>query len=212
MEKNHRRSLFYNMMDIVKAPHDFLSNSRIIEHYTLLEDLGVFHYIDELHKEIRDYKNLLSGAVDIFNRTSIGDIMDAAVWQISDHFLPSFIVFLWKPLQNKDDIIVKGYRNYKEADLPIKINTIAPFEKFFHQHPKPIAYTLLAEQLESPSVTQGLNEVRPELVAPIQGPSGLYGLILVGRKMLDEEYTPEERDFLHHLMSFVSNAIQNHLH
>ncbi|MDR0690348.1 MAG: GGDEF domain-containing protein, partial [Spirochaetaceae bacterium] len=199
-------------MDKLKVPHDFLSNPRIIENYTLLQDIGIFHHIDQLNKEIRDYKSLLSGAVDIFNRTSIGDIMDAAVWQISDHFLPSFIMFLWKPLQNRDDITVKGYRNYKEVDLSIKINTITPFERFFQQHPKPIAYTLLMEQLENASMAQALNEVQPELVAPIQGPSGLYGLILVGRKMLEEAYTPEELDFFQHLMSFVSNAIQNHLH
>jgi diguanylate cyclase (GGDEF)-like protein len=199
-------------MDKLKAPYDFLSNPWIIENYTLLQDIGIFHHIDQLNKEIRDYKSLLSGAVDIFNRTSIGDIMDAAVWQISDHFLPSFIMFLWKPLQNRDDITVKGYRNYKEVDLPVKIDTITPFEKFFHQHPKPIVYTLLMEQLKNTSMAQALNEVHPELVAPIQGPSGLYGLILVGRKMLEEDYTPEELDFLQHLMSFVSNAIQNHLH
>lgn len=200
------------MMDKLKVSRDFLSSPRIIENYTLLQDIGIFHHIDQLNKEIRDYKSLLSGAVDIFNRTSIGDIMDAAVWQISDHFLPSFIMFLWKPLQNRDDITVKGYRNYKEADLPVKIDTISPFENFFHQHPKPIAYTLLMEQLENVSMAQALNEVQPELVAPIQGPSGLYGLILVGRKMLEEDYTPEELNFLQHLMSFVSNAIQNHLH
>jgi diguanylate cyclase (GGDEF)-like protein len=199
-------------MDKLENLHDFLSNPQIIENYSLLQKTGVLRYIDQLNGEIRNYKNLLSGAVDIFNRTSIGDIMDAAVWQISDHFLPSFIMFLWKPLQNKEDITIKGYRNYKEADLPIKINTITAFEEFFHQHPKPIGYTLLAEQLNNPSMIQALSEVKPELVAPIQGPSGLYGLILVGKKMLDEDYTPEELDFLQQLISFVSNAIQNNLH
>ncbi|MDR2630192.1 MAG: GGDEF domain-containing protein [Spirochaetaceae bacterium] len=194
-----------------EKPHAFLSNPLVIKNYTLLRDIGVFQYIDELNKEIRDYKSLLSGAVDIFNRTSISDIMDAAVWQISDHFLPSFIVFLWRPLQNKEDVTIKGYRNYKEVNLPIKIDTIAPFEDFFHQHPKPIAYPLLVEQMET-QVTKALDEVHPELVAPIQGPSGLYGLILVGRKVLNDDYTPEELDFLQNLMSFVSNAIQNHLH
>jgi diguanylate cyclase (GGDEF)-like protein len=200
------------MMNNPENLRDFLSNPKITDNYNLLEEIGVFHYIDQLNQEVRDYKSLLSGAVDIFNRTSINDIMDAAVWQVSDHFLPSFIVFIWKPLQNKEDITIKGYRNYKEVNLPIKIDTIAPFEIFFHQHPKPIAYTFFAEQLGNDYAIQGLSEVQPTLIAPVQGPSGLYGLILVGNKMLGDEYTPEELNFLQHLMSFVSNAIQNHLH
>ncbi|MFP3090641.1 sensor domain-containing diguanylate cyclase [Treponema sp. TIM-1] len=200
------------MMNKLDSPHAFLSNPQVIENYALLEDIGVFQYIDQLGKEIQAYKGLLSGAVDIFNRTSIGDIIDAAVWQISDHFMPSFIAFLWRPLQNKEDVTIKGYRNYKEVNLPIKINTITPFEEFFQQHPQPIAYKLFSEQLGNSCVSQALDEVQPELIAPIQGPSGLYGLILVGRKILTDNYTSDEQDFLQHLMSFVSNAIQNHLH
>ncbi|MDR2020178.1 MAG: sensor domain-containing diguanylate cyclase [Treponema sp.] len=199
-------------MTKIDLPHAFLSNPQVIKNYALLQEIGVFQYIDQLSKEIQAYKGLLSGAVDIFNRTSIGDIIDAAVWQISDHFMPSFIGFLWRPLKNKEDVTIKGYRNYKETNLPIKISTIAPFEDFFHQHPKPIAYKLFAEQLGNAPVSQALDEVQPELIAPIQGPSGLYGLVLVGRKMLADNYTSDELDFLQHLVSFVSNAIQNHLH
>jgi diguanylate cyclase (GGDEF)-like protein len=55
-------------------------------------------------------------------------------------------------------------------------------------------------------------EVNPEIVVPILGPFGLYGIILVGKKILDDEYTPEELYFLQLLMSFVSQAIKNHLH
>ncbi|MDR0589741.1 MAG: GGDEF domain-containing protein, partial [Spirochaetaceae bacterium] len=199
-------------MTKLDPPHIFLSDPQIIENYSLLRDIGIFDYIDQLSREIQAYKDLLAGAVDIFNRTSIGDIMDAAVWQISDHFLPSFIAFLWRPLQNKEDITIKGYRNYKEVNLPLKISTITPFEEFFHQHPKPIAYDLFVEQLGNSCVSQALDAIQPELIAPIQGPSGLYGLILVGRKMLTDNYAPDELDFLQHLMSFVSNAIQNNLH
>jgi diguanylate cyclase (GGDEF)-like protein len=66
--------------------------------------------------------------------------------------------------------------------------------------------------MESCGAISALQKLKPELVAPIMGPSNLYGLILIGHKIIGEEYTPQELTFLKELTSFVSQAIQNHLH
>jgi diguanylate cyclase (GGDEF)-like protein len=200
------------MSDISDGQGNFLSSPKIIEHYSFLQDLGIFRYIDRLNLDIRNYKNLLSGALHIFNCTGIDEIMDATVWQISDLFLPSFVVFLWKPLQNREEITIKGYKNYKIVDPGIKIESIAPFESFFQQYPNPVDYEHLLDQMENSAPLEAMVTMRPELIVPILGPSGLYGLILIGPKLLDSVYTQTEREFLGHLMSFASQAIQNHLH
>ena len=198
-----------NKIDKSEDEKTFLSDPKIIQNYGLLQEIGVFRYIDSLRREIRNYKSLFSGALDIFNRTSIGEIMDVTVWRISDHFLPSFVVFLWKPLANKDDVVIKGYKNYKLIDLELKIDSIAPFEPFFLKNNKPIDYDVLTEEVEAAKV---FNTLDPQLIIPILGPSGLYGLVLVGRKVLEDDYNEAELAYLHELMSFVSQAIQNHLH
>ncbi|MDR0388731.1 MAG: GGDEF domain-containing protein [Spirochaetaceae bacterium] len=191
---------------------DFLSNPKVLEHYGLLQEIGIFKHIDNLNNEIRGYKNLLSSAVDIFNRTTIDDIMDATVWQISDHFLPSFIFFILRPLQNKETITTKGYKNYKMIDLSLNIDSIAPFEAFFQKYKKPISYDLLLEQMEDKDAVKIMDDLHPELVVPILGPSGLYSLILVGSKILGDKYNNQELNYLTQFMSFVAQAIQNHLH
>ncbi|MDR1059533.1 MAG: GGDEF domain-containing protein [Treponema sp.] len=192
---------------------EFLSDPRVIENYSLLQEIGVFGHIDFLNREIHSYKNLLSGALEIFNRTSVDEIMDATVWQISDNFLPSFIVFLWKPLQNREEVTVKGYRNYKQVDLGLdQVATIKPFETFFQRYPRPINYDLLVFEMEDKEAAKALESLHPELVIPILGPSGLYGLILVGPKVLERDYASTELSYLQQLMAFVSQAIQNHLH
>jgi diguanylate cyclase (GGDEF)-like protein len=198
--------------NIEETEIEFLSSPKIAENYSFLQEIGVFKYIDNLNREIQSYKGLLSGAMDIFNRTSIDEIMDATVWQISDHFLPSFIAFLWKPIQTRNDITIKGYRNYKPVDLQLKVDSISPFESFFQRYPKPIDFELLAFELKNEKAIEPFMEIQPELVIPILGPFGLYGIIVVGRKILDGEYTQEELLFLQQLMSFVSQAIKNHLH
>jgi diguanylate cyclase (GGDEF)-like protein len=191
---------------------EFFSDPRVVENYSLLQEIGVFKFIDSLNLEIRNYKSLLSGSLEIFNRTAIDDIMDATVLQISDRFLPSFVAFLWKPVQNKDDITIKGYKNYKPIDLNLKVDSIVPFESFFHQYPKPISFDLLSFEIKNNEAIKPFEGIQPEIFIPILGPFGLYGIIVVGKKILEDEYTQSELLFLQQLMSFVSQAIKNILH
>lgn len=197
---------------------DFLSNPAIIANYSLLQSIGIFTYINDLNQEIRHFKDLLSGASEIFSKTSIDDIMNTTVWQISDRFLPSFIVFLWKPYQDKIDVTIKAYKNYKLVDLPVGIDSISQLEPYFQKNRQPINYKFLRQHIadnseETNPFKSSLDALSPELVIPIMGPSGrLYGIILVGEKMLGNAYTQMELDFLNQIMSFVSQSIQNHLH
>ena len=194
------------------AKNKFFTSPKIEGNSKLLKDIGVFDFIENLIKEIHNYKTLLTRGLDIFNRTSIDEILDATVWQISNHFLPSFIAFLWKPIQNRPDINIRAYRNYKPVELELKIDDIAPFESFFQQFPKPINFDDLVKELDDDEALAQYKAVSPEIVIPIIGPFGLYGIILVGRKAHDKEYSSEELIFLQQLMSFVSQAIKNHLH
>jgi diguanylate cyclase (GGDEF)-like protein len=191
---------------------DFFSNPKVIENYTLLQELGVFSHIDSLEREISNYKNLFTGVLDIFNLTTISEIMDTAVWQISDRFLPSVIVFIWKPLQSREDITVKCYKNYKLVDLNIRVDSIDAFEPLFRKHSEPVRFKHLRAEINNDSGLKPLYQIDPELVIPIQGVSGLYGIVLVGRNILGDEYSQKELVFLQNLLSFVSKAIQNRIH
>lgn len=191
---------------------DFRSNPQVLANYSLLQGLGLFDYLDSVNREVRDYERLLSGAADIFRRTSVDGLLETTIHCISDKFLPSYLVFLWRAQAGHEDLVVKGYRNFKPAEIPLELESIAPFEPFFLQYPKPISYELFAFQLGDDEACRPLEKLRPEIIMPVIGPSGLYGLILVGPKLLEDQYAPAELVFLDRLMSFASLAIQNHLH
>ena len=194
-----------------KNSESFLS-PKIIENYSMLKDLGVFKQIESLESSIQNYKNLLAGAMEIFNKTTIDEIMDASVWQISDRLLPSYIVFIWKPLQNRDDVTMKCYKNYKLVDINLNIERIDDFEPFFRKHPEPVDYKYFVSKTGNNEKIKIFNSIEPGLIIPILGPSGLYGLVLLGSKILGSDYVQADFLFIKNLMSFVSNAIQNHLH
>ncbi|MDR0669559.1 MAG: sensor domain-containing diguanylate cyclase [Treponema sp.] len=187
------------------------SDPRILEHYSLLEEIGIFSRIDKLNKQIRGYHELVTGGLDIINRTSLDAIIDAAVFRISSHFMPSFIAFLWKPIQNRDEITIKSYQNCRLTDLGIKLHSIAPFETFFEQHPQPVNFSLLTAELKDPNVLAALEKIKPEIIVPIVGGFGLYGMILLGQKMSGDSFSNEEILFIEQLMAFVTQAIMNYL-
>ena len=152
---------------------EFHSDPKVKENFSLLEEIGVINHINSLDEEIRNYKTLFKGALDIINRISINEIIDATVWQISDRFMPSLIVFLWKPLQNREDITIKSYKNYEPVDLNLTIDSISVFEPFFKVYPGPVNYDILSYELAGSETIASLDRVKPELVIPILGPSGL---------------------------------------
>jgi diguanylate cyclase (GGDEF)-like protein len=194
---------------------NFISNPDIVDNYLLLEDLGVNDHIDKLNREIKTCKNLLSVAVDIFNKVTIDEILDTAVLKVSDQFLPLFITFIWKPEQNRENITIRNYINRKPAEIITPIHSIASFESFFRSFPKSVAYDILSfpENGIDPDVLKVLGELNPELIVPILSPFGLYGIVLVGKKAnVEEGYSADELFFLDQLMSFLSQAVQNNLH
>jgi len=190
----------------------FLESPAVQEHFALLKEIGITEHIEDLYSEIRNYKSLLSRGLDIINRTNIDEIMDSTVYQISGHVLPSFIAFLWKPIQTREDITIRAYRDNKPTDINLRVNCITPFETFFQKYPKPVNFDFLAEKIENNDAVKPYKDINTEIAIPILGPFGLYGIILVGKKVNKDAYSSEELYFLQQLMSFVSQAIKNHLH
>jgi diguanylate cyclase (GGDEF)-like protein len=200
------------LRDNAKKEQKFLSNPKLQENYTLLQELGVFQYIDSLQAQIKDYQILCSNGISIFHYITIDDIIDTAVLQLANRVKPVSSVFLWKSFQNKDEVTIKEYKDNKMIDTGLYIESMAPFEFFFQQHPKSIiTYQDMISQMYNSAATQALQSASPELIIPILGSSRLYGLILVGGKIGNKPFSIIELVFIQHFMTFVSLAIQNNL-
>ena len=198
--------------DKVEVNEQFLSSEKVLENHSLLEEIGVFSYIELLSQKINDYKNLFAGALDIVNRATISEIMDAAVGQISDNFLPSYITFIWKPIRSRDDITFKCYKSNQPVDINLEINSISSFEPFFSKFPGPVHFMFFSSVIGRNETIQALEAIEPELVIPILGQSGLYGIVLLGRNLLGTDYTSKELNYIENLMQFVSKAIKSHIY
>jgi hypothetical protein len=105
-----------------------------------------------------------------------------------------------------------GYRTLKPYDFKIDISTLDQFEPFFIQYPQTLQFELFEFKFEHPETTEKLKSFNPEIVVPIVGLNGLYGIILVSSKIFEPHYFDEELHYLDRLMNFTSITIQNNIH
>jgi diguanylate cyclase (GGDEF)-like protein len=188
----------------------FTSDPKVIENFNLLQQIGVFDEIDTQQKRVADLEELLRQATQVFSKTTLESLLEYVVDCISDKFIPEKLVFI---LQDRSrNIKYYGFRNLRPYDYAIELSSLEEFESFFVKYPQTIQFELFEFQFERPDITDKFKFFNPEIVVPIVGLNGLYGIILVGSKILEPHYSDEEIHYLDRLMSFTSISIQNNIH
>ena len=190
----------------------FETNPEIIRHYDLLKKTGVLDHISELNVEIKHLKGLFEEAWEIMNKDSVDEIVDFIVQQIVADFVPSYFTVILQDRSGAKTPKMMCYKNLKPIDTGVTIETLKPFKNFFIKYPNPVSFPLLEYKMNAPQVTDTLLPFNPEIIVPILGFRGLYGLIIIGGKFSGEDYTTEELTYLGRLMKFASVGIQNNIH
>ncbi|MDA3811194.1 MAG: GGDEF domain-containing protein, partial [Spirochaetaceae bacterium] len=92
------------------------------------------------------------------------------------------------------------------------IETLEPYENFFRQYTGTTSFSLFEYEISDKNLIDPFVQFNPEIIVPIRGLSGLYGIILFGPKVLEEEYSKQEIAYIDKLMKFTSIGIQNNIH
>lgn len=189
---------------------EFSSNPKVIENYTLLQQIGVFREIDSHKKRISELEQLLKQATVIFSKTNLESLLDYVIDSISDNFIPGKLIFILQDRNARPQFY--GYQNLRPHKFKIELSSLEPFEDFFVKYPRTIHFELFEFQFQCPEITDKLRNFQPEIIVPIVGLNGLYGIILISSKILENHYTEEEIHYIDRLMNFTSISIQNNIH
>jgi diguanylate cyclase (GGDEF)-like protein len=191
---------------------DLDTNPEIIENFDLLKRTGVLDHINQLNVEIHNLEVLFKEAWEITGKTSIDNILDYVVSKLLEKFVPSYFALVLQEPARAKFLTVRCYRNMRPYEQCLNMTTLDPFREFFLQYSNPISYELLAYKLGNAPAVKALEVLEPEIIVPIVGFLGLYGLIVIGKKFVGNEYTMEEISYLDRLMKFTSISIQNNIH
>jgi diguanylate cyclase (GGDEF)-like protein len=91
-------------------------------------------------------------------------------------------------------------------------SALQEYRAFFAHYPNPIDFQLFEYKVENKALASRFQPLNPALIVPLIGMEGLFGLIVVGHKVLGEEYTHEEILLLDRLMKFASISLQNNIY
>ena len=181
----------------------------ILQHYDLLEQIGVLEQIEELRSDVRIQREIIEEALSIFRQNDVSGLIDYLISRILDRFVPTYLVFILQPQTASEGLDVISYKKLARVEDPVLFETLEPFVEFFTQYPRPVSFSIIEHEIPDTTMIEALRSIQTEIVVPILGPGGLLGLIVIGKKLLGDDYTSHEVMYINRLMQFGSVALQN---
>jgi len=197
-------------------PGSFLDDpknkSKILENYSLLNDLGILSYMDKVAQQLRNMEELLDEAGQLFQKESVDELMEFLSQKLLSKFVPNYLVFIFEEAMGSGKPTIAAYKNMKAVSIPLFIPSLEPYKHFFSLTPHSVDFDVFQYMVGKAQLTDLFLPLDPQKVIPILSFAGPIGFILVGKKILGESYSEEEMRYLDRLISFGSLSLQNTLH
>ncbi len=179
-----------------------------LDQFNTLQKSGALDDLAVLRTENRLLDSLINDAAALYVLTSIEDIMAFTIDRVLQQFIPNHLLIVIEPLRG-GDLRQYCYVNLKPHAQSLSGSAYAALKEHFVASPYPADYPRL---VLGEAVASELSAFDPEIVVPLLGIEGAYGIALLGRKVLGGTYTELERMYIDKLTRFISIAIQNNLH
>lgn len=185
--------------------------SDILAQYQQLEKLGKLDTLETLRKENRELERIITDAALLVSYADISTMLDYLISKLLDHFVPQFLAFLVHPPRG-EKLKQFCYRNLKESGDRIDTLYYELLKERFNRNPASASFEELSQELGADVFNAQFRTLNPELIFPMFGIGGLYGIVILGSKIVGEEYTEQEKKYVDRMIRFLSVSMQNGLH
>lgn len=186
-------------------------DTEFLNKFNYLQKTGALEDLESLRRENRELDTLINDAAAIFAMTSIDDMFSFVISRLLERFIPTHLTFMIEPPRGGE---LKQYRylNLKPTNDRLPDDCYFALKDFFLASPYPISLEDLKERLDAKALHEELKAEDPEIIFPMTGIEGLYGIAILGRKIVGEPYSDLERMYVDKITRFLSIGIQNSLH
>ena len=185
--------------------------SDALAQYNKLEQSGALDALEGLRRENRELDRIITDAALLVAYTDVTGMLDFVIARILDHFIPSFLAFLVTPPRG-DGMRHYCYRNLKVTDEQIPAVYYNLLRTRFGTKPSAVTFAELEEELGADLFDRDFRKLNPRLIFPMFGIGGLYGVVILGEKVMGDDYTELEQKYLDRIIRFLSVSMQNGLH
>ncbi len=199
-------------MDQAPAPpHDERLDAAFLARFKLLDESGALDDLAKLRKENRELDTLVNDAAALFAIADIERMIEFAMSRIVERFIPTTLVFIFEG-QRGTGLRQYHYRGLARVaeEFPPKAYAALRSHLAAFRFPTPVETLAgipgLAPFLEAADASE------TDFVLPMQGIDGLFGAVLLGKKLAGGEYNDLERMYIDRMSRFLSIGIQNGIH
>ena len=168
----------------------------IVEHYDLLHSIGIIDQLTSQARRLQHLEDILVNASEIFTKDSLESIIDYVKESLDEMFVPQDLFFFIRDGGSGKEVVSFAYRKLKLIESEVTLESLEPFDDFFATYPMTLGYSLFDYKFSNEEVKAKLSKIQFELIVPIIGFSGLYGIVLFGRKMLGGDYSDTELNYI----------------
>jgi diguanylate cyclase (GGDEF)-like protein len=185
---------------VQQVSKSFLDQFNAMQRSGALDDLAL------LRNENRVLDNLLNDAAKLYAIGSVEEVMDFVIDRVLQEFIPTYLLVIME--SPRGGLRQYCYANMKPSEEQLTQGTYESLKSRFISAKYPTDFIKI--DLPARAIVE-LSRFDPDIVIPMCGIEGTFGLGILGRKVVGEAYTPVERMYIDKFMRFISIAIQNNL-
>jgi diguanylate cyclase (GGDEF)-like protein len=173
-----------------------------------MQKSGALDDLDNLRNENRILDNLINDAAKLYALRSIEDIMSFVIDRILQQFIPTYLLVIFESQRSKN-LRQYCYDNLKPSGGTLSDGAYEAIKRRFLDSPYP---SDIADLKLGAAVSIELAHFDPSIIVPLCGIEGVYGIAVLGNKILGTPYTEVEKMYIDKFTRFISIGIQNNLH
>ncbi|MCG8571527.1 MAG: GGDEF domain-containing protein [Spirochaetes bacterium] len=188
------------------------THPEIIANYDLLERTGVWKELSLFQDEVNLLNELLEEASKLFNIKTVNELIVYVGKKIQDKFIPSYLAFVIQDEFYSEKPNTTCFHKMERIENIIEIESFNPYKKIFSLSPTSITFEAFEVLVDNKQYTDVFLPVQPKVLIPLMGLDGVYGFIVLGKKVLDSEYSKSELKYMDCFINFTSISLQNNIH
>jgi diguanylate cyclase (GGDEF)-like protein len=182
-----------------------------LDRFNLLQKSGALDDLANLRRENRELDMLLNDAAELFALGNVEEMIGFVISRLLERFIPMHLVFIVVSSEG-EELKQYCYRNLEKDEAIFPIRYYGLLRSSFAAVPHMVAFADLERRLGAEAFGEDIRIYSPELFIPMSGIGGPFGMVLLGRKMLGNDYTDAEKMYIDRSTRFLSIGIQNNLH
>ncbi|MDC7124966.1 MAG: GGDEF domain-containing protein [Spirochaetales bacterium] len=188
-----------------------MTETNILEQFNQMQQMGALDNLSSLKKENIELEKIVADASALIGHSTVDGMREFMISRILDHFIPQYLTFIIEPPRG-NHLRQYTYCNLKEIDETMPEKYYLILKEHLAEKKGAVSFTDIEKEMGCSIFCQDFRKFQPDLIYPMHGIGGVYGIVVLGKKFTSDNYNKLEKMYMEKMIRFLSVSIQNSLH